>query len=343
MRRSRKPIVIASRRSELARVQAEMVARVLRRLHAGVEVTFNWVESRGDRLSGRLNEQGGKGLFTKAVEAELLTGRADVAVHSMKDLPALDTPGLTIAAVPRRADVRDALLSRSGVTEVGALPEGAMVGTASPRRLAQLRRVRDDLRFRVLRGNVPTRVAAVLDQPSNGHDPADATLLAVAGLKRLGMLDRASAVLPLEAMLPAACQGALAVQCRADDHVTVTRLLPMNHAASAAAVHAERQVVASLGASCDSALGVLVRWVEGAKVGSVDEVELWVRAMTADGSEMAEARATCSGKRLRHGVRDVVAAIESRGGRAMLEARGLADGAWAEEASVEVPVARSEV
>ncbi|MEO0587212.1 MAG: hypothetical protein AAF078_06180, partial [Planctomycetota bacterium] len=162
--------------------------------------------------------------------------------------------------------------------------------------------------------------------------PADATLLAVAGLKRLGLLERASAVLPLETMLPAACQGALAVQCRSDDHVTVTRLLPLNHAASSAAVHAERQIVARLGASCDSALGVLVRWVEGAKVGSEGEVELWVRAMTADGSELAEAKATCAGKRMRHGVRDVVAAIEAQGGRAMLEARELSAAAWAEEA-----------
>jgi hydroxymethylbilane synthase len=311
--------VIASRQSDLARVQAGLVGRMLGRLHAGVSVEYRWVESAGDRLRGSLSDQGGKGMFVKSVEAELLAGRADVAVHSLKDLPASDTPGLTIAAVPRRADARDALISRGGATTIEALAEGAVVGSASPRRVAQLRRLRGDLRFELLRGNVPTRLAAVLDDHRNGHARIDATLLAVAGLRRLDLLGRSTGVVPLEAMLPAACQGALGVQCRADDHVTVTRLLPLNHAASSSAVHAERQIVSGLGASCHSALGVLVNWEQGARIGSSEEVSVWVRAMSGDGGEMVEVRRRCAGKRLRHCVRAVVQEVRERGGAALLD------------------------
>lgn len=318
MRRSRKPIVIASRRSDLAKVQAEMVGKVLRRLHAGVDVEFRWIESEGDRLGGSLASAGGKGLFVKAVEAELLAGRADVAVHSLKDLPATDTPGLTIAAVPKRADVRDALLSRAGADSIAALAAGTVVGSASPRRIAQVKALRNDLRFELLRGNVPTRVATVLDEPHNGDVSVGATLLAVAGLRRLNMLDRAQAVLPLEVMMPAACQGALGVQCRADDHVTVTRLLPINHAASSAAVHAERQIVAGLGATCHSALGVLVTWVQGEKIGSAGEVSVRVRALSLDGQQRVEIERRCSGKRLRHCVRAVVDEARAQGGADLL-------------------------
>ncbi|MEM0913690.1 MAG: hydroxymethylbilane synthase [Planctomycetota bacterium] len=318
MRRSRKPIVIASRSSDLARVQAEMVGRVLGRLHAGVEVEFRWIESEGDRVGGSLSSAGGKGLFVKAVEAELLAGRADVAVHSLKDLPATDTPGLTIAAVPKRADVRDALICRSGAESIEALPPGSVVGSASPRRVAQLRAMRGDLRFELLRGNVPTRVSRVLDGPHNGDVAIDATLLATAGLRRLNLLDRVQGTLPIETMLPAACQGALGVQCRADDHVTVTRLLPINHAPSSAAVHAERQVVAGLGASCHSALGVLVDWVQGEKIGSAGEVCLRVRALSLDGQRRVDVEQRCSGKRLRHGVRAAIDQARLQGAAELL-------------------------
>jgi len=303
----------------LAKVQAEMVGRVLGRLHGGVEVTYRWIESEGDRVSGSLAEAGGKGLFVKTVEAELLSGRADVAVHSLKDLPATDTPGLTLAAIPKRADVRDALISRSGATTLDELAEGTVVGSASPRRVAQLRRLRGDLKFELLRGNVPTRVSAVLDDDRNGHAAIGATLLAAAGLRRLGLMERASGVLPLDAMLPAACQGALGVQCRADDHVTVTRLLPLNHAASSSAVHAERQIVAGLGASCHSPLGVLVKWMDGEKIGSAGEVSVWVRALSGDGSAMVEVQKRCSGKRLRHCVRSVVQEVRAQGGADLLD------------------------
>ncbi|MEO0964186.1 MAG: hydroxymethylbilane synthase [Planctomycetota bacterium] len=318
MRRSRKPIVIASRQSDLARVQAEMVAKVLRRLHTGVDVEFRWIESEGDRLGGSLATAGGKGLFVKAVEAELLAGRADVAVHSLKDLPATDTPGLTIAAVPKRADVRDALVSRSGVDSIEALAAGTVFGSASPRRVAQLKAMRSDLRYELLRGNVPTRVAAVLDEPNNGDTAFGATLLAAAGLRRLSILDRARAVLPVETIMPPACQGALGVQCRADDHVTVTRLLPINHAASSAAVHAERQIVAGLGAGCHSALGVLVSWVPDEKIGSAGEVCVRVRALSLDGQQRIDVERRCSGKRLRHCVRAVVDEARSQGAADLL-------------------------
>ncbi len=205
VRRSRKPIVIASRRSRLARVQAEMVGRALARLHPRVAVEYRWIESEGDRTTGSLVAHGGKGLFTRALEQALLNREADLAVHSLKDLPAQDTPGLKIAAIPKRADVRDCLVARDGVTTIEQLPEQAVVGTSSPRRAAQLRRLRPDARVVPIRGNVETRLAKVLD--SADDMPYDATLLAVAGLVRLGVTDQPYHPLAVEQILPAASQG----------------------------------------------------------------------------------------------------------------------------------------
>ncbi|MEM6750726.1 MAG: hydroxymethylbilane synthase, partial [Planctomycetota bacterium] len=255
MRRSRKPITIAARPSRLARIQAEMVGRGLQKLHPNVDVRYRWVESDGDRQDQRaLSEIGGKGLFVSAVEQALLDGHADLAVHSMKDMPCdTATPGLTIAAVPRRAEAHDVLVAPAGVTRLEDLPQGAVLGTASPRRAAQARALRPDLRPALMRGNVETRLAKAASPDSGYH----ATLLAACGLRRLGLRDSTEAApLPVEAMLPAAAQGALCLQCRAGDHVTLTRCLPLNHPLSAAAIHAERAVVAGLAAGCHSPVAV---------------------------------------------------------------------------------------
>ncbi|WP_432798056.1 hydroxymethylbilane synthase [Poriferisphaera sp. WC338] len=261
MRRSRKPIIIASRRSTLARTQAEMVGRALAKLHPNVQIQYKWIESEGDQLADQpLTDIGGKGLFTRSIERSLLSKQADIAVHSLKDLPALDTPGLMIAAVPKRAIVNDCLITPNNIKSLKELPENAVVGTASPRRAAQLKQHRPDIQTKLIRGNLDTRIDKVLTPA--GEKEFDATLLAAAGLRRLKKLDLAENTIPTDIILPAACQAALAIQCRSDDHVTLTRCLPLNHPGSATAVHAERQILADLEADCHAAIAVLAEPLE---------------------------------------------------------------------------------
>lgn len=282
MRKSRRPLVIASRRSALARAQAESIGRALKRLHPSVEVSYRWIESEGDRLAdAALSESGGKGLFAGAIEKEVLTGRADLAVHSLKDLPAQTprggkTSGLAIAAIPPRADVRDCLISRIGAATLEDLPPNAVLGTASPRRAAQALRIRPDLQIKLIRGNVDTRIKKVLED-----NEFDATLLAVAGLVRSGFAEHAKFPIPVGVMLPAACQGALALQCRADDHVTLLRCLPLNHAETASAAHVERGIVAALNGDCHSPIAALA-------VAATAGVAVTVRVLSPDGKQMLE-------------------------------------------------------
>ncbi len=321
LRRSRKPIVIASRRSRLARIQAESVGAALARLHPHVEVRYEWIESEGDRFAeGSLADHGGKGLFTRAIEQALLKGDADIAVHSLKDLPAKDTAGLTIAATPVRADVRDVLIAREEAATLHDLQPGAVVGTSSPRRAAQLRRLRGDLRVALIRGNVDTRLTKVLD-PQGAHS-YDATLLAYAGLQRLGLHDKTHAALPLDDMLPASCQGALGIQCRSSDHVTLTRCLPLNHPSSATAAHAERQVIAGLGAECHSPIAVYAQPIEpeaADKPRQGDTVfRLRVRVLSPDGAVCLESDAQTPTKLLRKLIKQTIADLKQRGAADLL-------------------------
>lgn len=322
MRKSRRPIVIASRRSPLARAQATAVGNALARLHPRVSVEYRWIESEADQnLNVALSEAGGKGLFARAIEQAILKGDADLAVHSLKDLPArpgAESAGLSIAAVPPRGDVRDCLIAKDpAVSEMAQLPSEAIVGTASPRRTAQLQRVRPNAQIELIRGNVETRLAKIHD-PQSLENPSkiafDATFLAVAGLKRLGLFKKAKGhALTLEQMLPAAGQGALALQCRSDDHVTISRCLPLNDAAASAAVHAERAIVASLGGNCHSPIAVLVHAVES-------ELEVWVRVLSADGKDCIEVRHTTAPKGLGKLVKQVIAELDTRGARTLLRA-----------------------
>lgn len=321
MRRSRKPIVIASRTSPLARVQAEMVGNGLARLNPTLEVRYVWIQSEGDRVQDRaLAAVGGKGLFTKAVERVVLRGDADIAVHSMKDVPGDEyTPGLQIAAVPKRADVRDVLIGKTGPIGIDALPQGANVGTSSPRRAAQLLRLREDVSIHVIRGNVGTRLEKVM-----GQTPMhDATLLAAAGLKRLGMREHATDPLPVETMLPAACQGALGIQCRRDDHVSLTRLLPLNDPQTSTAIHAERGVVAGLGADCHSPIAVLAEQINPEKTQAKRNADshwfrLRARVLAPDGSTMLEADKRCKTRDLRRLVKQMVKDLDGQGARQLL-------------------------
>ncbi|MEX0777530.1 MAG: hydroxymethylbilane synthase [Phycisphaeraceae bacterium] len=291
MRKSSRPLVIASRRSPLARAQTQAVAKLFAARDPELKIKFKWMESEGDvQTQAVLAEQGGKGLFARAIERALLRGEADLAVHSAKDLPAAATPGLTIAATPPRADVRDCLITREGLDSIAALPHGAKVGTSSPRRAAQLKRLRPDLDIQPLRGNIETRLRKVLEE-----NVCDATLLAVAGLTRGGLAKHALHAIDTAVMLPAACQGALALQCRNDDHTTLLRCLPVNDAATAQAVHAERQVIAALEGDCHSAIAVLVEALEppaepGADTARRDRhspyVRLRARVLSPDGAAM---------------------------------------------------------
>src|SRR3954467_4589067 len=197
---------LGTRGSALARRQADIVMQAL----AGVEITLVVVQTEGDRNEAPLEEIGGEGVFVKDIERRLLAGEIDLAVHSLKDMPASDPDGLVIGAVLPRADARDALVARDGLT-LEQLPLGARVGTDSKRRAAQLQAIRPDLRIESIRGNVDTRIAKV----ASGE--YDAAVLAVAGLARLGILEKASQVFEPDKMLPACAQGILAVQCRADD------------------------------------------------------------------------------------------------------------------------------
>ncbi|MGH9387741.1 MAG: hydroxymethylbilane synthase [Vicinamibacterales bacterium] len=247
---------IGTRGSALALWQSRHIAERLATLSPDIEVSLIEISSDGDRMTDLpLSHIEGTGFFTAALEWALLSGEVDVAVHSYKDLPVESSRDLTVAAVPRRGPVEDVLCARDGMT-LETLPAGARVGTCSTRRTAQVRLVRDDLEVVSLRGNVPTRVARV------GAD-LDAIVLARAGLIRLG-LDRAiSETFSIERMLPAPAQGALAVQCRADDHEVRQRLSLLDDEGTRRCVTAERQMLHALGGGCSVPVGAVARIVEG--------------------------------------------------------------------------------
>ncbi|HEU0171641.1 MAG TPA: hydroxymethylbilane synthase, partial [Acidimicrobiales bacterium] len=232
---------IATRGSALARWQADHVAALLHKADPAVEAEVVVVETSGDRrLDVPIWELGGKGVFVKEVQAAVLDGRADLAVHSAKDLPSATPEALVIAAVPERADVRDALV---GAT-LADLPEGAVVATGSLRRRAQIAHARPDLRFEGLRGNMATRVARA------GTDGVAAVVVAAAALDRLAWGDRIAERLAVDVVLPQVGQAALAVECRADDARVRTALAAIEDGPSRRAVDAERGFLAELGGDC---------------------------------------------------------------------------------------------
>ena len=237
-------LTFATRPSALARWQTARVIQLLQAAHPGLECSEYVITTTGDRvLEHPLPEIGGKGLFTSELEEALLSGKVHAAVHSLKDLPVEDRPGLVVGAIPERESAHDALVSADAWTLSG-LPEGARVGTCSLRRTAQLLARRPDLTMLPLRGNVDTRVRKAL----NGE--YDAIVLAQAGLKRLGLEKHISEVFPLDVMLPAPGQGALAVQCRVDDLETLELLSAIHDPLTAAAVRAERAFLSGLGGGC---------------------------------------------------------------------------------------------
>jgi hydroxymethylbilane synthase len=240
------PLRIATRKSQLALWQAEHVATLLRRAHAGLEVELVPMVTQGDRIQDRsLAAIGGKGLFIKELEVALDEQRADIAVHSMKDLPGDLLDGLIIAAVLERADARDALLTAKAA-RLDDLPRGARVGTSSLRRQAQLLAARPDLRIEALRGNVDTRLRRL------DAGEMDAIVLACAGLIRLGLESRITARLDPTISLPAVAQGVIGIECRGADSRTLELVTVLNHPATRIAMDAERAFAHRLGGSCQS-------------------------------------------------------------------------------------------
>jgi hydroxymethylbilane synthase len=239
---------IGTRGSRLALAQTELVRRALAAAHpelaapGALEVVV--IRTTGDRVADRpLAELGGKGLFCKDIEAALSARRIDLAVHSIKDLPTRLPDGLTIGAVLEREDPRDVLLARPAATIAG-LPQAAVIGTSSVRRKAQLLAQRPDLRVVSFRGNVDTRLRKL------AAGEVDAALLALAGLRRLGLGEAGGVVLAPEEMLPAVGQGAIGIECRADDAASLALLAAIDHSASSACVQAERALLAALDGSC---------------------------------------------------------------------------------------------
>lgn len=228
------PLRVATRGSALARWQAERVVSLL-----GVPAELVIVSTTGDRdRTSALHAIGGTGVFVKEVQDAVTRGVADLAVHSAKDLPAETPDGLVLAAVPERADVRDAIVG----TPIGEIPDGGVIATGSVRRRAQLAAARPDLRFAELRGNVPTRVERAGE--------FDAIVLAVAGLERLGLADRITERLDPSLMLPMVGQAAIAVECRADDARTTDAVMAIDDAVAHRALSAERAFLRTLGGGC---------------------------------------------------------------------------------------------
>jgi hydroxymethylbilane synthase len=255
-----RPLLIGTRSSPLALWQANHVRALLLDTHGLGEdaVALQPITTSGDRIRDKpLRDFGGKGLFTKEIDDALLSGTVDLAVHSMKDLPTELPPGIVVAAVLKRGDVRDALISASGES-LGALPPDAVVGSSSLRRQAQVKRLRPDLQVIDFRGNVETRLAKI------ERGLADATLLALAGLDRLGLANHATSILSTEEMLPAVAQGAIGIACRSDDARTRELLQALNDAATATAVACERAFLGELDGSCRTPIAGLAEISGGA-------------------------------------------------------------------------------
>jgi hydroxymethylbilane synthase len=287
---------IATRGSRLALWQAERVAGRL-----GGEAELVIVSTTGDqRADVPIWSIGGTGVFVKEVQQAVLDGRADIAVHSAKDLPSETAAGLVLAAVPERADPRDALVG----ARLDDIAPGGRIGTGSVRRQAQLAALRPDLRFESLRGNIETRVAKAAD--------LDAVVVAMAALERLGLADRATEVLEPSVMLPQVAQGALAVECRADDTHTTGRLAALDDPVARRAVEAERAFLRRLGGGCDLPCGAL------AEARADGTVAIEVLLATLDGKAVL---------RVRHvgpepeavGTEAARILLDERGGRDLLE------------------------
>jgi hydroxymethylbilane synthase len=273
-------LVFATRPSALARIQTQWIIQALQKAQPNLICEGKIIITQGDKILNKpLPEIGGKGLFTQELESELISGAVHCAVHSLKDLPIENPVGLTIGCVPERADARDVLISAKQHT-LFTLPNGALVGTSSPRRAAQLLAARPDLVVHSLRGNVDTRVRKAME------GQYDAILLAGAGLTRLGLDKNITEWLPLDVMLPAPGQGALAVQCRADDQTTLELLALLEDNPTRQAMAAERQFLLEMGGGCTVPVAAYAT-VIGERSGMI---HLMGRVLSTDGRKILNVR-----------------------------------------------------
>jgi len=307
-------IRLATRASALALAQARTVAEKLE--SGGARVQIVPMRTEGDRRAeARLAAVGGKGLFVREIEEALLRGDADVAVHSLKDLPADLPPGLTLAVFPERDDARDVLVTRD-TAGLDALPRGAVIGTSSPRRRAIVLSLRPDLVVTPIRGNIDTRLAKLATREW------DAVLLAAAGLRRLGLAPHHATPLAPDVFVPAVGQGVLGVEARADDTATLAALRPLDHAPTRACALAERAFLARLGASCVTPMAAHARHAEGRVVMDALVLSEDGREVLREHGEGPAADAAALGRRvaealLARGAASVVALrpVEVSGGR----------------------------
>ena len=303
----RSVLKIASRNSPLAMWQANFVKSSLQQAHPGLEIGIVGFTTAGDKLlHSPLARLGGKGLFVKELQEAMLRGEADIAVHSMKDVPAEFPPGLGLAVICERADPSDAFVSNR-FDSLGELPAGACVGTSSLRRQCQLRHLRPDLKLADLRGNVGTRLGKLDD------GQYEAIILASAGLMRLGLERRIRARLGSGECLPAAGQGAIGVECRAEDSAARSLLACLHHEDTAALVSAEREVTIALAGGCELPIAAHAQLRDRA---------LHLRALVgeADGSEILRARGSASPADARALGQTVAAELRSRGADRIIDA-----------------------
>jgi hydroxymethylbilane synthase len=278
-------IRVGTRASLLARTQTQLVVDAFTGSNPDVPVETVLVSTEGDRSAQPLEQIGGTGVFVSALREALLAGRIDVAVHSYKDLPTAAAPGIALAAVPRREDPRDALCARDGLSLL-ELPAGARIGTGSPRRAAQLNALDRGWQILPIRGNVDTRLSRV----GSAEGQLDAVVLAVAGLHRLGRHEAITELLDPIQVLPAAAQGALAVECRESDEDARALLAPLDDHLTRAAVAAERSLLTALEAGCTAPVGALAEISEGED--GVLEVFLRGSVTAIDGSDAVRLSAT---------------------------------------------------
>jgi len=309
----RRTLKIGTRASKLALVQAEIVRSSLLALRPDLEIRLEHITTKGDVVQDRpLSEIGGNGLFVAQIEEALRLGNVDMAVHSAKDLSSVIPEELALAAFLPRVDARDVLISRDG-SRLAELPQGARIGTSSPRRACQLRALRPDLAVLDIRGNVDTRLRKLTE------GQYDAIILAAAGLERLGLLDRVTEWFSIDVMIPAVAQGTLAVQVRADDHFTHTLVSQLNDPSSAAAARSERAFLARIGGGCALPVGAYAT-IEGDAIriiGMVGSIEGYVLRgdHVAATDEPERAGVALAEQLLSKGAKSLIEADDSGGAR----------------------------
>lgn len=302
---------IGTRRSALARTQTDWVNAALARRYPELQIEIVAMETTGDKLvDAPLEQYGGKELFVKELEEALLDGRVDLAVHSLKDVPVALPPGLHLAAVCEREDPRDALVSPAHIT-IDQLPKKGRVGTSSLRRRAQLKAYRPDLEIVPIRGNVATRLGKI------EREGLDGVILALAGLRRLGLAAHATEIIDVLRSVPAIGQGALGIECRKDDAATNTIVAALNHAESAKTAAAERGFLLRLGGGCQVPLGALATLSKGdtihihAFVGTPDGVRALRGSRTGSALQAEKLGRDLAEDLLDQGAGEILAALEA--------------------------------